>query len=128
MVNKILVDTNVLLDYLLEREPFFDDAKKVILSLKDCCSVVLAHPIEIMDEHNLNINEIEKLIAYLKSLGLAGVETHHSKQTKEMQEKFTKIANKYGLFESFGSDFHGENVKPSLKIGQIEKIENSIKI
>lgn len=32
MVSKILIDTNVLLDYLLEREPFFEDAKKVILS------------------------------------------------------------------------------------------------
>lgn len=32
MVNKILIDTNVLLDYLLEREPFFEDAKGVILS------------------------------------------------------------------------------------------------
>ena len=35
MVNKILIDTNVLLDYLLEREPFFQDAKKVILSCTD---------------------------------------------------------------------------------------------
>ena len=32
MVGKILIDTNVLLDYLLGREPFFEDAKKVILS------------------------------------------------------------------------------------------------
>lgn len=32
MEDKILIDTNVLLDYLLEREPFFEDAKKVILS------------------------------------------------------------------------------------------------
>ncbi len=32
MVGKILIDTNVLLDYLLEREPFFEDAKKVISS------------------------------------------------------------------------------------------------
>lgn len=32
MVGKILIDTNVLLDYLLEREPFFEDTKKVILS------------------------------------------------------------------------------------------------
>lgn len=32
MVNKILIDTNVLLDYFLEREPFFEDAKKVFLS------------------------------------------------------------------------------------------------
>ena len=32
MAGKILIDTNVLLDYLLEREPFFEYAKKVILS------------------------------------------------------------------------------------------------
>ncbi len=30
MVSKILIDTNVLLDYLLERNPFFEDAKKVM--------------------------------------------------------------------------------------------------
>lgn len=35
MANKILIDTNVLLDYLLEREPFFEDARKVILSCTD---------------------------------------------------------------------------------------------
>ena len=35
MVNKILIDTNVLLDYLLEREPFFEDAKEVVLSCVD---------------------------------------------------------------------------------------------
>ena len=35
MVNKILIDTNVLIDYLLEREPFFEDAKEVILSCAD---------------------------------------------------------------------------------------------
>lgn len=35
MVSKILIDTNVLLDYLLEREPFFMDAKEVILSCTD---------------------------------------------------------------------------------------------
>ena len=32
MVSKILIDTNVFLDYLLKREPFFEDAKNVILS------------------------------------------------------------------------------------------------
>ena len=32
MVNRILIDTNVLLDYLLEREPFFEDAKEIVVS------------------------------------------------------------------------------------------------
>lgn len=30
MVNKILVDTNVLLDYLLTREPFYEYAQKIV--------------------------------------------------------------------------------------------------
>ncbi len=50
MVNKILIDTNVLLDYLLEREPFFEDAKKIILActegeVKGC---IAAHSISNM--------------------------------------------------------------------------------
>lgn len=35
MVNKILIDTNVLLDYLLEREPFFEDAKGIMVDCAD---------------------------------------------------------------------------------------------
>ena len=30
MADRILIDTNVLLDYLLTREPFYEDAKKII--------------------------------------------------------------------------------------------------
>lgn len=32
MVSRILVDTNILLDYLLTRESFYEDAKKVVLT------------------------------------------------------------------------------------------------
>ncbi|WP_289286131.1 type II toxin-antitoxin system VapC family toxin [Parablautia intestinalis] len=35
MANRILVDTNVLLDYLLTREPFYEDAKKIIHACVD---------------------------------------------------------------------------------------------
>ena len=30
MGNRILVDTNVLLDYLLTRDPFYEDAKRIV--------------------------------------------------------------------------------------------------
>ena len=30
MINRIIIDTNVLLDYLLTREPFYEDAKNII--------------------------------------------------------------------------------------------------
>jgi predicted nucleic acid-binding protein len=44
MAYKILVDTNILLDYLLTREPYFDDANKIVLSctignIKGCIAV-----------------------------------------------------------------------------------------
>lgn len=32
MVGRILIDTNILLDYLLTREPFYEDAKKILLA------------------------------------------------------------------------------------------------
>lgn len=32
MENRILIDTNVLLDYLLTREPFYEEAKSVVLA------------------------------------------------------------------------------------------------
>lgn len=98
------------------------DAKKVITSLKGSCKIVLAHPVEIMDEYNFNYIEIEKLVKHLKDLGLTGLETHHSSQSKEMQEKLSKIAKKYDLEENYGSDFHGESIKPGLKIGDIFKL------
>lgn len=35
MVNRILIDTNVLLDYLLIREPFYEDTEKIIYACVD---------------------------------------------------------------------------------------------
>ncbi len=35
MANRILVDTNILLDYLLVREPFYADAKDILLACSD---------------------------------------------------------------------------------------------
>lgn len=32
MVSRISVDTNVLLDYLLTREPYYEDAKKIVIA------------------------------------------------------------------------------------------------
>lgn len=47
MVNKILIDTNVLLDYLVEREPFYEDAKNVVLTCTEgnTCGCIAAHSI-----------------------------------------------------------------------------------
>lgn len=70
MVDKILIDTNVLLDYLLEREPFFEDARKVILSCtegntKGC---IAAHSISNMFfilRKNYNVSERREILSNL---------------------------------------------------------------
>lgn len=72
MVDKILIDTNVLLDYLLEREPFFEDARKVILSCtegntKGC---IAAHSISNMFfilRKNYNVNERREILSNFAS-------------------------------------------------------------
>lgn len=98
------------------------DTKDTITKLKGVGKIVLAHPIEIMKEYNYNIDKIEQIIATLKDIGLNGVECYHSSQTKEVQNQLSQIAKKYNLLETKGSDFHGPNVKPGLKLGDIQKI------
>ena len=70
MVNKILIDTNVLLDYLLEREPFFEDARGVILSCTDgkVKGCIAAHSIPNMFfilRKDYNIKERRELLTAL---------------------------------------------------------------
>lgn len=98
------------------------DTAKTVEILKGVGSIFLAHPIEIMKEYHFDFDDIEKLIAHLKELGFDGVETYHSSQTKKVQEELSRIAHKYNLKESEGSDFHGPNVKPNLNVGDIQKV------
>lgn len=50
MENRVLIDTNVLLDYLLMREPFFESAKEIMQLCSDCKiqACIAAHSISNM--------------------------------------------------------------------------------
>lgn len=94
------------------------EAKEVLEMLKDSeCYVTLAHPIEIMDEYKLTYEDIDRVVEYLCKCGLDGLETRHSKHSEEDYKKFSLIAKKYNLKETEGSDYHGPNVKPHVKLG-----------
>lgn len=94
------------------------EATRVLQMLKfERCNVTLAHPIEIMEENNLSYSDIESIVKYLKDYGLDGLETRHSKHREKDFKEFSSIANKYGLVETCGSDYHGEKVKPDVKLG-----------
>lgn len=83
---------------------------------------VLAHP------KSLELSEKEFLILLKEmiSCGLKGIEVYHSSHSKEEMNYYLKIANKYGLLISGGSDFHGKTVKPDIELGTGK--DNNIKI
>ncbi len=74
---------------------------------------ILAHPFLLSkDEAVLDIKVKE-----LKDLGLDGIEIYYNSHTPEMMAVCKRLARKYDLVASGGSDFHGD-VKPEIKLGR----------
>ena len=74
---------------------------------------VLAHPALL----NLDDENLMALISGLTDAGLKGLECYHSRHTPEQVARYVKYAEKLGLLATAGSDFHGENNKPGVDIG-----------
>lgn len=73
---------------------------------------VLAHPCQ----YHLGDKKTDELVCYLKDLGLLGLEVYHSSNNQYESSKLRKLARKYDLFPTGGSDFHGSN-KPDIELG-----------
>ena len=86
------------------------DAVKLIISAGG--KPVIAHPVL----YKLNDSELDELISLLKSAGLMGIEAIYSKNKEGDEQKLRLLAEKYKLFITGGSDFHGD-AKPGLKMG-----------
>ncbi|EGW36252.1 PHP domain-containing protein [Desulfosporosinus sp. OT] len=69
---------------------------------------VLAHP---------GVHRLEEGIPTWVKVGLQGIEVFHSDHNPEDERKFHTIAQKYQLLITGGSDFHGEALKPGVKLG-----------
>lgn len=69
---------------------------------------VLAHP---------GVHSLEEGIPAWVKAGLQGIEVWHSEHTQEDEKKYLRIAHKYRLLTTGGSDFHGEARKPGVKLG-----------
>lgn len=103
---------------LLKADDLKLDVVEVLEKLRNSkCYSTLAHPKEIMEENDLNYDDIDEIVKCLVSKGLDGLETKHSKHSYNDYKKFSRIAKKYHLIETEGSDYHGINVKPSVKLG-----------
>lgn len=64
-----------------------------------------------------DINEMETELKHLIGLGLEGVEAFYTTYTEEQTSHMLKLAEKYDLLITGGSDFHGKT-KADIKLGQ----------
>jgi predicted metal-dependent phosphoesterase TrpH len=74
---------------------------------------VLAHPIQLRTENDA---QLDRVVKDLVDLGLAGLEIIHSDHDAAWVEKVTRLADKYKLLKTGGSDFHGTN-KKDIQLG-----------
>lgn len=81
---------------------------------------ILAHP------KIYKIDNIEDFIKELIFYGLDGIEVYHSLHNKEDIKYYLKLANKYNLKISGGSDYHGESIKEKIPISYAKENEFSI--
>lgn len=73
---------------------------------------VLAHPLQ----YKLGWAGTEELVSQLTDHGLCGLECFHSSNNQDESGKLRKLAKKYSLAPTGGSDFHGA-AKPDIEIG-----------
>lgn len=104
--------------YIGDRAPCFLPREKVTpaqaveLILESGGIPILAHPIL----YHMSDARLDKLVAYLKSAGLVGIEAIYSTYNAAEERQIRKLAGKYELCISGGSDFHG-GTKPGLEMG-----------
>lgn len=72
---------------------------------------VLAHPVL----YHMSNTALDELVAQLKEAGLVGMECIYSSYSASEERDMKRLANKYDLAYSGGSDFHG-SAKPGLDL------------
>lgn len=104
--------------YLGDHSKYFVPREKVTptqaveLILKAGGVPILAHP----PLYHMGREHLETLVVQLKQAGLMGIETLYSTYSGQDERDMFRLADKYDLLPSGGSDFHGAN-KPGLDLG-----------
>lgn len=76
----------------------------------------LAHPWQL----RLDDGTLDALIRQLRDMGLDAIECYYPKHTPQQTAFYLLLTEKYGLRVTGGSDFHGEKVKPDVKLARLE--------
>ena len=95
------------------------DAKTVIDAIHEAGGIaILAHPKDIEKKYKI---DIEEFLPHLIEIGIDGIEVYNSIHKFEDTIRYKKLAEKYELLTSGGSDYHGPNVKGKVKLGILAK-------
>ena len=100
--------------YLAQGAPAYFDKERLTskqaigLVLESGGVPVLAHPVQLRTENDA---QLERIVKDLTDLGLVGLEVIHSDHDAALVEKYSKLADRFGLIKTGGSDFHGTNKK-----------------
>jgi predicted metal-dependent phosphoesterase TrpH len=104
-------------EYLAPGKGFYEpprrpDAVETVKFIKSLgCAAVIAHPYL-----NLSAGEVEAFLPGAVAAGLDAMETMYPRYDEATSKIAEKTARRFGLLESGGSDFHGEN-KPDIFLG-----------
>ncbi|MCD8130439.1 MAG: PHP domain-containing protein [Lachnospiraceae bacterium] len=104
--------------YLGEDTPYFVPRDKITpvdavhLILNAGGIPILAHPML----YKLTEAQLEALVCEMKNAGLVGIEAIYSTYTVEQERYVRRLAQKYDLLLSGGSDYHGD-AKPDISLG-----------
>ena len=85
---------------------------------------VLAHPTYGNGEDLILGDEMEERILRLMGMGIQGLEAYYSGFTDKIQEEILGFAEKYNLFVTAGSDYHGKNKMIPLGDNNLRRVSD----
>ena len=125
MVRRGFVETNrEAFDRYLDTAEYHQKVQRFKAEARTCLEAIrsaggkasLAHPYQM----GLEDEVLEALVRQLRDWGLEALECYYPRHTPEQTAFYLGLAEKYGLHVTGGSDFHGERVKPDIRLAAWE--------
>lgn len=106
-----------------KQSKYYVDETSTYPSLEECINIIkkaggvssLAHS----GAYGFSLEEMENYIMFAIESGVQGLELKYNCHTPEQETLIAKIAEKYDLLMTGGSDFHGGKIKPQVKLGRV---------
>lgn len=125
MVRRGYVSTNrEAFDRYLDTEEYHEKVECGKPTAQECVEAIkksggmasLAHPYQI----SVDEAELERIVRELTGYSLDAIECYYPKHTPVQQKFYLELVKKYALHTTGGSDFHGERVKPDIRLAALE--------